>query len=48
MGSGGEGGDDIDVLLVTEADSHADLSLVVHGEGMDAELWKRVWESDMA
>ena len=48
MGSSGEGGDDVDVLLVTEAGSHADSLSVVHGEGMDVESWKRVWESDMA
>jgi len=46
MGSGGEGGDEVDVLLVTEADSHADSSSVVHGEGMDAESGKRVREGN--
>lgn len=34
IGSGGEGGDDVDVVLVTEADSQADSSSVVHGEGV--------------
>ena len=46
MGSGGEGGDEVDVLLVTEADSHADSSSVVHGEGVDAESRKRVREGN--
>lgn len=32
MGSGGEGGDEVEVVLVTEADSQADSSSVVHGE----------------
>ena len=32
MGSGGEGGEEVDVVLETEADSQADSSSVVHGE----------------
>jgi hypothetical protein len=34
IGSGGEGGDEVEVVLVTEADSQADSSSVVHGEGV--------------
>ena len=35
IGSGGEGGDEVDELLLTDADSQADSSSVVHGEGGD-------------
>jgi hypothetical protein len=34
IGSGGEGGDDVDVVLETEADSQADSSSVDDGEGV--------------
>jgi len=34
-GSGGESGEEIDAVLVTDADSQADSSSVVHGDGVD-------------